>query len=284
MNIESAIEITERRLVIKRYSKSTIRTYISLLSRFFRFYKDLDISTINKDDIQFYLLHLIDSRYSESMQNQAINAIKFYYEQILGQPKTSYSAERPKRKKRIPTVLSSSEVRTILEQVHNIKHKCIMMILYSSGLRVSEALNLKINDIDSDRMLIHIQGSKGRKDRMVILSEVALKMLRRYYILYKPKIWLFVGANGGQYSTTSCRAILKRAAASARIKKHVTLHTLRHSYATHLLETGTDIRYIQVLLGHNSSKTTEIYTHVSQARLQNIKSPLDLKPGWDKLD
>ena len=150
------------------------------------------------------------------------------------------------------------------------------MVIYSSGLRISELLNLKINDIDSKRMLIHIKGSKGRKDRLVILSEVALKMLRKYYIEYKPMDWLFEGASGGQYSTTSCRAIWKRAVSSTGIKKHVTLHTLRHSFATHLLENGTDIRYIQSLLGHSSSRTTEIYTHVSLTHLQKIKSPLDL--------
>ena len=276
MNLNQAIEETEKRLKIKRYSKSTIKTYKSLLINFFNYYSELEIDKINRDDIQLYLLHLIDAGYSESMQNQAINAIKFFYENVLDHPRTIYKAERPKREKRLPTVLSPSEVRSILNQVKNTKHKTILVVIYSSGLRISELLNLKINDIDSNRMLIHIKGSKGRKDRLVILSEVALKMLRNYYIEYKPKTWLFEGVNGSQYSTTSCRAILGRAVKNSGIKKHVTLHTLRHSFATHLLENGTDLRYIQSLLGHSSSRVTEIYTHVSQAHLRNIKSPLDL--------
>jgi site-specific recombinase XerD len=276
MDFKEAIEATEKSLKIKRYSKNTIRTYKSLLINFFNYYSDLEIDKVNRDDIQMYLLYLIDSGYSDSMQNQAINAIKFFYENILGHPRTIYKAERPKREKKLPTVLSLNEVRSILSQVENVKHKTILVVIYSSGLRISELLNLKINDIDSKRMLVHIKGSKGRKDRYVILSEVALKMLRKYYKEYKPKIWLFEGANGSQYSTTSCRAILRRAVKNAGIKKHVTLHTLRHSFATHLLENGTDLRYIQSLLGHSSSRVTEIYTHVSQAHLRNIKSPLDL--------
>lgn len=276
MEINEAIELTEKRLKIKRYSESTVKTYKSLLSNFFNYYSDQEIDKINRNDIQAYLLHLIDSGYSESLQNQAINAIKFFYEKVLNHPRTIYKAERPKREKRLPTVLSSGEVRSIFNQVENIKHKTILVVIYSSGFRISELLNLKINDIDSKRMLIHIKGSKGRKDRLVILSEVALKMLRQYYIDYKPKTWLFEGANSGKYSASSCRSILKRAVLKAGIKKHVTLHTLRHSFATHLLESGTDIRYIQSLLGHNSSRTTEIYTHVSQTHLQKIKSPLDL--------
>ena len=279
MDIREAIEAIEKRLKIKRYSRSTIRTYRSLLTKFFNFYSDMEIDKINREDIQRYLLHLIDNGYSESLQNQAINAIKFFYEQVLDNPRTIYKAERPKREKRLPIVLSPEEVRSIFDQIDNIKHRTILMVIYSSGLRISELLNLKINDIDSKRMLIHIKGSKGKKDRLVILSEVALKMLRKYYIDYKPKYWLFEGANGGIYSSSSCQAILKRAVSSAGIKKHVTLHTLRHSFATHLLENGTDLRYIQSLLGHNSSRTTEIYTHVSQTHLQKIKSPLDLISG-----
>ena len=151
-------------------------------------------------------------------------------------------------------------------------------------MRISEGLHLKINDIDSDRMLIHIKGAKGKKDRMVILSEAALQLLRKYYLEYKPIKWLFEGQSGEQYSNTSCQSILKRAVKKAGIRKHVTLHTLRHSFATHLLENGTDLRYIQSLLAHNSSKTTEIYTHVSQAHLQNIKSPFDSNLGNDKFD
>jgi len=284
VNKNEALEATVKKLVLKRYSERTINTYKSLLLRFFNFYPGREVNSICKNDIQRYLLELIRLGYSESMQNQAINAIKFYYEQLLGQPRTFYTADRPKRERKLPTVLSTFEIKSILEQVKNIKHKSILSLIYSSGLRISEALDLKINDIDSYRMLIHIRGAKGKKDRMVILSEAALQLLRKYYLKYKPNKWLFEGQSGGQYSNTSCQSILKRAVKKAGIRKHVTLHTLRHSFATHLLENGTDLRYIQSLLGHNSSKTTEIYTHVSQVYLQNIRSPLDLDLGNDKFD
>jgi integrase/recombinase XerD len=284
MNCKKAIELLEQKLIIRRYSHSTIKTYKSMLRDFFNYYQHEDADCFNKEEIRRYLIHLISKGFSRSTQNQAINAIKFYYEQVLDYPKTYYSAERPKREIKLPTVLSISEVKTILDQVKNIKHKSLLMIIYSSGLRISESLNLKVSDIDSKRMVIHIRGAKGKKDRMVILSSVALESLRIYYKRYKPKHWLFEGISGQKYSSSSSQAILKRAVRQAGIKKHVTLHTLRHSFATHLLENGTDLRYIQTLLGHNSLKTTEIYTHISQAYLQKIKSPLDLKPGSNKFN
>ena len=282
MNHEKAVGLLEQKLIIRRYSHSTIRTYKSMLRDFFKYYHYQNVEDFDREEIRNYLIHLINQGYSRSMQNQAINAIKFFYEQVLDYPKTYYSAERPKREIKLPTVLSLPEVRSILDQVKNIKHKTLLMIIYSSGLRISEALNLMISDIDSERMLIHIKGAKGKKDRMVILSDVTLESLRMYYRRYKPKYWLFEGISGEKYSSSSSQAILKRAVRQAGIKKHVTLHTLRHSFATHLLENGTDLRYIQTLLGHNSLKTTEIYTHISQAYLQKIKSPLDLKPDPNK--
>ena len=276
MNRSEAIEAAVKRLVLKRYSNSTIKTYKSLLLRFFNFYSGLEINSICRNDIQRYLLQLVESGYSESMQNQAINAIKFYFEQVLGRPRTFYNAERPKRTRRLPVILSKKEVISIIKGVKNIKHKSILMVIYSSGLRVSEALNLELKDINSHRMLIHVKGAKGKKDRMVILSQITLRLLRKYYISYRPGKWLFEGYNGSKYSSRSCQEIFKRAILKAGIKKNVTLHTLRHSFATHLLEAGTDLRHIQVLLGHNSSKTTEIYTHVSDMYIRNIRSPLDI--------
>jgi len=194
---------------------------------------------------------------------------------ILERPREYYHVERPRNERKLPVVLSGEEVREILIQVKNIKHKCLLMLIYSGGLRIGEALNLKPTDIDSKRMLIHIRTSKGNKDRYVTLSKHLLDILRIYYKAYKPKKWLFEGPNGNQYSYRSSVNIFNRAVSKAGIKKQVSLHTLRHSFATHLLEDGTDLRIIQVLLGHNSSKTTEIYTHVSGAQLQKIKSPLD---------
>ena len=239
-------------------------------------YENKSPEEIDKNDIMDYLLHLIDNGASTSLQNQIINAIKFYYEQVLHYPKEYYFVDRPKKEYKLPTVLSLEEVKLIFQNVINLKHKCILMLIYSAGLRIGEALNLQIEDIDSKRMLIHIRSAKGKKDRVVPLSERILKLLRIYYKTYKPKKLLFEGVDGGRYSNRSAQNILNKAVKKTGIKKKVTLHTLRHSYATHLLEAGTDLRYIQVLLGHKNSKTTEIYTHVSQSSLQNIKSPLDL--------
>jgi len=175
----------------------------------------------------------------------------------------------------LPTVLSEEEIVAIFNETINIKHKCMLMLAYSAGIRVGELLALKIKDIDSDRMQIRIEQSKGKKDRYTLLSAKILKILRQYYRAYKPKEWLFEGVNGGKYSPRSIQNVLKRAAEAARIKKKVSMHTLRHSFATHLLERGTDLRYIQVLLGHGSSKTTEVYTHVTTKGISQVKSPID---------
>ena len=182
---------------------------------------------------------------------------------------------RPRREKILPNVLSKEEVKIILEAHSNIKHKVMLSLVYSCGLRRSELLHLKPNDIDSKRNIVIIRQAKGKKDRITPLSSKILEMLRAYYVAYKPNIWLFEGQSGGQYSEQSLQHVLKQALVKTKIKKPVTLHWLRHSYATHLLESGTDLRYIQELLGHNSSKTTEIYTHVSTKNLQQIKSPFD---------
>lgn len=185
---------------------------------------------------------------SVSQQNQRINAIKFYYEKILGRGKEYYEIYRPKKEYKLPKVLSKNEIKMILASCNNIKHYCILMLIYSAGLRRSELIQLKISDIDSERMILNIRGSKGKKDRMSLLSENVLKILRNYYKEYKPKEYLFEGAKGGKYSATCIANILRNAALKAGIKKSVTPHMLRRSFATHLLEQGTDLRYIQELL------------------------------------
>ncbi len=216
-----------------------------------------------------------ERKVSTCYQNQSINAIKFYYERILGGQRKAYYIDRPRREKTLPTVLSEEEIIQILLSVENIKHKAILMTIYSAGLRISEAIHLKIKDIDSKRMQIRVEQGKGKKDRYTLLSVKTLKILRKYFSEYKPKIWLFEGQGGKQYATRSIQNILKMATARTDIKKHVTVHTLRHSFATHLLENGTDLRYIQNLLGHESSRTTEIYTHITTKGFDQIKSPLD---------
>ena len=264
------------KLIQKRYSQNTIKTYVSYMSSFMEEFNNRNPGSVTTPEINEYILKLIRTKgISSSQQNQRINAIKFYFEQVLGRKKAYYQLDRPKKDKRLPKILTVEEVELILKHCENLKHKCILMTLYSGGLRRSELINLKITDIDSQRMLIRITNSKGNKDRNTLLSEKLLKLLRDYYRYHKPKIWLFEGQGGGQYSATSIANIFRKAIRKAQITKHATPHTLRHSFATHLLEQGINLRYIQELLGHSSIKTTEIYTHVSSKQLSKIKNPLD---------
>lgn len=262
----------------KRYSDSTVKTYCAYFKDFHSdiIKQNLTVDKVSVAQINTYILHLIHSKnISSSQQNQRINAIKFYYEKVLGREKQYYELHRPRQEHKLPKVLNQQEIKSVFDSCSNIKHKSILMLIYSAGLRRSEALNLAITDIDSERMIVHINGAKGKKDRISLLSNSLLILLRQYYKEYNPQYYLFESPSGGQYSSSSIANILKKAAMKAGIKKNVTPHMLRHSFATHLLEQGTDLRYIQELLGHSSSKTTEIYTHVSTKALNNIKNPLD---------
>ncbi|WP_243117021.1 site-specific tyrosine recombinase/integron integrase [Natranaerovirga hydrolytica] len=264
-------------LKLKGYSHKTVKSYLGHINRFADFIQK-SLYDIDINDIKKYTLYLLDEKNSShSFVNQAISSIKFFCTAVLHQ--SHFSMEllpRPKKEKKLPNVLSKEEVINIINSLENEKHKTIMYLIYSAGLRVGEVVRLKLDDIDSKRMLIRISQGKGRKDRYTILSELTLKQLRKYYILYKPEQWLFPGGNGKSFLTErSVQKIFEDACNKAKIKRKVTVHTLRHSFATHLLEGGTDLRYIQELLGHTSSKTTEIYTHVTQKNLSNIKSPLD---------
>jgi integrase/recombinase XerD len=263
-------------LKLRQYSGRTIKTYTEMLKLFMRFYLDRDLDNISDEEIREYLLYLVDrKKVSQSYQNQAINAIKFYYEQVLGRATRKYYLQRPKPEKKLPGVLSEDEVARILRETGNLKHKCILYLIYSAGLRLGEALNIRITDIDSARHMVIVRQGKGRKDRYSLLSDTLLELLRQYYKVYKPKLWLFEGQYGGQYSEKSIQAIFKRAVKASGVRKPATVHTLRHSFATHLLERGTDLRYIQELLGHASTKTTLIYTHITKTGFDKIKSPLD---------
>jgi len=260
----------------KRYSENTIHVYESMLITFFTFYSYREMDTITQKDIsRFNHAYFIKNKYSYSSQNQFISAIKLFYKKYNQFEIDLELIERPQKSSTLPQVLSIKEVESILNASRNLKHKMILSIIYSAGLRIGEALNLKLTDLDSDRMLIRVENAKGRKDRYVQLSERLIFFLREYYKIYRPKIYLFEGKYGGKYTQSSSRNILKQALQRTDIKKRVTLHTLRHSYATHLLESGTDIRYIQELLGHQSPKTTMIYTHVTRQNIENIKSPFD---------
>ncbi len=242
---------------------------------FLRHYYPTPLHQLGKQDILDYQLYLVnDRKVSRSYQNQSINAIKFYLEGILGQERLHYELERPKKQRRLP-IVSQEEISRLLNSIPNLKHKTILSTIYGAGLRRSEVIHLKISDIQSDQMRIHIKEAKGQKDRITILSKELLVLLRKYYLKHKPRKYLFEGPDGGRYSTSSIRQIMRRALQKAKINKPATIHTLRHSFATHLLENGTNLRYIQSLLGHNSAKTTEIYTHVCTNRLTDVVSPLD---------
>ena len=262
------------KLELKRYSANTVKNYISSFETFINHFKDKELKEINEVDIRKYLQLLIQKGVSNSQVNLTINSIKFYYETVLGMPNRFYSIERPRKERSLPEVLSKEEIIKIIESANNIKHKCIIGLLYSSGLRRSELLNLEVTDIDSKRMVVIIKNAKGNKDRVTVLSAHLLKDLQNYYREYLPEKYLFEGQKGDKYSASSVLSIVKSTAIKAGMHKKVTPHMLRHSFATHLLENGTDLRHIQILMGHNSTKTTEIYTHVANNSFSEIKDLL----------
>jgi len=261
----------------RRYSESTIKNYVQSLGLFLRFTGNKNPEEITNADLEsFHKDYIIGRKYSASFQSLVINAVKLYFSNRFKRELEPIAIERPKNPRLLPHVLSKVEVKAILDAHQNIKHRAILSLIYACGLRRSELLNLKLQDIDSTRGMLRVNQGKGKKDRMVPISDKLVSLLREYYQYEKPKEYLFEGQVANEkYSESSLQKVLKSALKKAKIKKPVTLHWLRHSYATHLLESGTDLRYIQELLGHNSSKTTEIYTHVSQKSLQKIRSPFD---------
>ncbi len=266
----------EHYLQSKRYSSNTIKVYADTLRVFLRYYSNKAIEEISNEDlIAFNNDYILKNNFSSSYQNQLVNAVKLYYSAIQHKRIDVELVHRPRREKTLPNVLSKEEVKSILDAPYNLKHRAMLSMIYSCGLRRSELLNLTKLDIDSKRMVIVIRMAKGKKDRIVPLSPKILILLRDYYKCYHPKQYLFEGQDGGKYSEKSLENVFKQSILKARIEKPATMHWLRHSYATHLLESGTDLRYIQDLLGHKSSKTTEIYTHVSTKNIQNIRSPFD---------
>jgi len=260
----------------KRYSANTKVTYIAYFKDYVRYFEGKNLEEIPLEEINTYILDLIRNKnISASQQNQRINSIKFYYEKVLGYDKIKYNIERPKSSTSLPNTLSVAEIKRMLDVTKNIKHKCIISLLYSAGLRRSELTDLRLENILSDQMKIKIKSSKGNKDRYVGLSNHLLELLREYFVDYRPKVWLIEGQNKEQYSGTSILHVVKNSARKAGIFRRVTPHMLRHSFATHHLESGTDLRYIQEFLGHSSSKTTEIYTHVAQTDSSKFRNPLD---------
>lgn len=264
-----------RELRLRGFRQKTRKAYVGHNRRLINHFGKPP-EAITEDEIRAYLTALLERGVSHSYVSQCISAVKFLYHRALRSDFQFDRLPRPKKERKLPSVLNQNEALRVLEAVGNIKHRTIMLLTYSAGLRVGEVVRLRIEDVDADRKLIHIRQGKQRKDRYTILSNVALTVLREYVARYRPSTWLFPGAGYGRHlHERSVQKIFQRARKKAGIDKPVSVHSLRHSFATHLLENGTDLRYIQELLGHKSSKTTEIYTHVSQRDLGRIQSPLD---------
>jgi site-specific recombinase XerD len=263
-------------LEIKRYSVKTIKSYRNALNVFIKEFPNKDIAHLSVKDIEDFINRKVtQQQISVSYQKSLVGAIKFFYKQVL---RRNYSMDYlyPERREyKLPVILSKEEVHTILSCITNLKHKALISTLYACGLRLGELLNLTLKDIDSQRMLVRIEQGKGKKDRYVPLPGNLLELLRAYYKKYKPYYYLFEGQSGGKYAARSVQNVFKRAVARAGVKKHVSVHTLRHSYATHLLESGVDVRVIQKLLGHASIKTTQIYTQVTHSKIQKVRSPFE---------
>jgi len=273
---ERMLEEMQRR----NYSPRTITTYLSCVSRMSSYY-NLSPDKISMDQIKAYLHEImVNQGCSLALVNQTINGVKVLQKDVLGMQWNPGVLKRPKKEKRLPVILSPQEVTLILKAPVNIKHRVILALGYSAGLRISEVINLKVNHIDSKRMQIRIVGGKGRKDRNTLLSKATLNLLRSYYQRYKPTNWLIQGQAGSlaQYSSTSINCIVKKSSKKSGITKRVTFHTLRHCFATHLLEQGTSLQIIQKLLGHAHISTTGTYLHVQQYSLDKVVSPMDFQP------
>ncbi len=259
----------------KRFSESTVRTYYTFALKFEVFCQK-EPAAIDDRDVSDFLEQVITKQnYSVSSHRQCVSALKHYAELFVVILEKDWDAMRPSKSKLLPTVLSLQEVIRLLQVTKNLKHRFIIALIYSSGLRIGELLNLKVEDIDIERKEVFVRSGKGRKDRVVILAESVLPLLYNYLQTYRPRYFLIEGTAMSTYSSSSVRSFLRKSVKRAKILKRVTPHTLRHSFATHLLENGVDLRLIQELLGHSKPETTMIYTHVSNKQLMNIKSPLD---------
>jgi len=273
---EKALNELLKTLTLKRYSSSTIQTYMGMFKVFLSYFKERELAQISKEEIEGFLYAMIQThQISESVQNQLINAIKSYYEHVLQLPREYYEIERPKKALSLPGILSQEEVMKLVNNPKNLKHKAILWTIYSAGLRRSELIRLRIVDIHSKEGYIFVKDGKGKKDRKTVLSIHLLHLLREYYKKYKPSYWLFEGQGGGKYSETSVRNVFRDAVEESQSNPWATVHTLRHSFATHLVQQGVNLRKIQMMLGHESPKTTEIYTKTIEINNKNIESPLD---------
>jgi integrase/recombinase XerD len=273
---QPALKRYVEQLKLKGYSQNTIKTYSTEFVQLLKVLKEHPVEDLSSEKLRSYLLYCIDTlKLSENLIHSRMNAVKFYFGQVLHRENFFMEIPRPKKPSLLPKAISMHDVKKMLGILDNLKHQLLLKMCYGMGLRVSELVNLKIADIDSSRMQVLVSSGKGKKDRYVVLPESVLVQLRNYYQKYKPREYLFEGQSGGQYSVRSVQQVFKNAMKKAKINKKVGVHSLRHSYATHLLEQGTDIRFVQELLGHNSIKTTMIYTALTDAAKRKIKSPLD---------
>jgi len=273
---KKCIEEFVKAMKVHRYSTNTIKTYESMVKMFYltsgvEYWNKLSEQQI----MQQLKKYIVGKKLGYSHQKQMVSAVRLFYK-LLYNKEYTFLGLRPTRKThKLPEVLSVVEVQAILQSITNTKHKVIISTIYALVLRVGELINLKVQDFNKSRSVVHIRNAKGNKDRIVNYPPKLKVLLNQYYIKYKPKQYLIEGQKGGKYSTASARQIFKRAVGKTHINRAITLHTLRHSYATHLLEKGTDIRVIQNLLGHNSIKTTMIYTHVSKSLIEEVVSPFE---------
>jgi len=270
------IDKYEKILRLKNYSPKTEKAYLHHINLFLDYISKSNISSVDSKILLDYFNYLKQTRkFSYSAIKQSLASVRFLFLDVLKKEIDFDFFVKMKRPNSLPNILTVDEIRKIINSITNLKHRTIISTIYSCGLRISEAVNLKINDIDSSAMTVKIVNAKGRNDRIIMLSEKLLFLLREYFKEYKPKIYLFEGQKGEQYSTRSIQQIFNNAAKKVGIKKKVTVHSLRHSFASHLLDNGTDIRFIQELLGHKHLSTTQIYTHINPASVKKIKSPFD---------
>ncbi len=265
-------------LILKGYSQNTIKTYRNEMAQLLFYLEEKEVNTCESEFIRNYIIKCYtENKFSENTMHSKINAIKFYFEKVLHREKFFIEIPRPKKPLQLPKTIHVEDIKKIFEATKNLKHNTMLKLGYGMGLRVSEIINLKITDIDSKNMQVFIERAKGKKDRYANanLPQSILGQLRDYYLEYKPKKYLFEGQFGGQYTSRSLQQVFQNSLKIANINKKASTHSLRHSFATHLLENGTDIRFIQELLGHKDIKTTLLYTHVSDKSIRNIKSPLD---------
>jgi site-specific recombinase XerD len=266
-------------LTLRGYSPRTRKVYLGHLRRFLEWCGDGEPRAPDDPEAQCqgYLMELVERRrVSRSYQNQVVSALRFMCESVLGRPMLAPRIPRPRKEHRLPQVLGPDEVARMLSRARNPKHRALLMLLYSAGLRVGEVVRLRPSDLDVERGLLRVRSGKGNKDRYTLLAKRAMDAVRIYLDAYPTELWLFPGTTPERHLTArSVQRVVKRAAQAASIPKDVTTHTLRHSFATHLLEGGTNLRVIQELLGHQSARTTQIYTHVSKSTLESVRSPLD---------